>query len=135
MSYATLLFPTYETAVAAAQALGFWDSETDQLLTQGQTIREDGTAFSWMIDEIGLDPVVVPGTYDEEDNELTAPLRLQGYAVNACGELPEAVSAYAIPYGSAGRVFSGTGSEPHTLEPLTGNYLQAVAMPIDDPEP
>lgn len=127
MSYATFLFPTYETAVAAAQALGFWDSETDKLNTQGQTIRPDGTAFSWAIDEIGLDPVVVPGEYDEEGAELTAPLRLQGYAVNACGELPEAVDVYAIPYGSAGRVFSGTGPEPFTLEPLTGNYRQPVA--------
>jgi hypothetical protein len=133
MSYATLLFPDYQTAVAAAMALGFWDIVNDQLLTQGQTIRPDGTAFSWAIDEIGLDPVVVPGEYDEEGAELTAPLRLQGYAVNACGELPEAVDAYAIPYGAAGRVFAGTGAEPHTLEPLTGNYRQPVAVPMEEP--
>ena len=131
MSYATLLFPDYQTAVAAAMALGFWDIVNDQLLTQGQTIRPDGTAFSWAIDEIGLDPVVVPGEYDEEGNELTASLRLQGYAVNACGELPEAVNAYVIPYGAAGRVFSGTAPEPFTLEPLTGNYVQTVAIDLN----
>jgi len=132
MSYATLLFPDYQTAVAAAMALGFWDIVNDQLLTQGQTIRPDGTAFSWAIDEIGLDPVVVPGEYDEEGNELTASLRLQGYAVNACGELPEAVNTCASPYGSAARVFSGPAPEPVALEPLNGNYRRAVAVPMDE---
>ncbi len=132
MTYVTLLFPTYEIAVAAAQALGFWDTESDRLRTQGQTTRPDGTAFSWAIDEIGLDPVVVPGEYDEDGNELVAPKRLQGYAVNACGELPEDAMAHAIPYGSAGRVFSGTGPEPFTLEPASEGYVQAVAV---DPEP
>lgn len=93
-SYATLLFPDYATAVAAAKMLGFWDTENDRLKVQGQTLREDGSAFSWMIDEIGQDP-----------NGLT------GYAVNACGELPPAVDAYKIPYGSAGRIFAGTQPE------------------------
>ncbi len=135
MNYATLLFPTYEIAVAAAQALGFWDTEADRLRTQGQTTRPDGTAFSWAIDEIGSDPVVVPGEYDEEGNELVAPKRLSGYAVNACGELPPEAMTYANPYGSAGRIFSGSGQDAHTLEPLTGNYVRAVAVPVDDPEP
>jgi hypothetical protein len=128
MSYATLLFPDCLAAVAAAKALGFWDIVNDQLLTQGQTIREDGTAFSWAIDEIGLDPVVVPGEYDEEGNELVPPKRLTGYAVNACGELPEGVMAYAIPYGSAGRVFAGTVAEPFTLEPAGEGYVRASAL-------
>lgn len=106
--FATLLFPNYAVAVAAAKALGFWDEENDRLLSGGQTIRPDGTAFSWMIDEIGQDPLVVPATLDEEGNELAPAVRLSGYAVNATGELPEAALAYAIPYGSAGRVFAGT---------------------------
>ena len=127
--FATLLFPDYETAVAAAKALGFWNEEEDKLRTGGQTIRPDGTAFSWSIDEIGLDPVVVPGTYDEESNELEPPTRLSGYAVNAVGELPEEAMAYAIPYGSAGRVFAGGSPEPHRYEPIAGRagYVQAVA--------
>ncbi len=132
MNYATLLFPTYEIAVAAAQALGFWDTEADRLRTQGQTTRPDGTAFSWAIDEIGADPVVIPDSYDEDGNELVAPKRLSGYAVNACGELPPEATAYAIPYGAAGRVFSGTGTESFTLEPAGEGYVQAVAV---DPQP
>lgn len=135
MNYATLLFPDYATAVAAAQALGFWDTEADRLRTQGQTTRPDGTAFSWAIDELGMNPAVVPGEYDEEGNELVAPKRLQGYAVNASGELPPEAMAYAIPYGAAGQVVFGTGPEPFTLEPLTGNYVRAVAVPVDDPKP
>lgn len=128
MNYATLLFPDYPTAVAAAQALGFWDTEADRLRTQGQATRPDGTAFSWAIDEIGADPVVVPGEYDEEGNELVPPKCLQGYAVNVCGELPPEAMAYAIPYGSAGRVFSGTAPEPFALEPAGEGYVQAVAV-------
>ena len=36
---ATLLFPDYETAVAAAKSLGFWDDDSDTLRTSGQTIE------------------------------------------------------------------------------------------------
>ena len=134
---ATLLFPDYPTAVAAAKQLGFWDMEADKLITGGQTIPNPGTPFSWMIDEIGQDPAVVNGTYDEEGNEITPPLRLSGYAVNATGDLPDAVLAYAIPYGSAGRIFSGSGVEPHHYEPIQGraNYVIAVADPVPELEP
>lgn len=127
MNYATLLFPDYASAVAAAKSLGFWDDDNDMLRTAGQTINANGLAFSWAIDAIGMDPVVVQGEFDEEGNELTPPLRLKGYAVNAFGELPGAALVYAIPYGSAGRVFSGTSPDPHTLEPLAGSYVRVVA--------
>jgi hypothetical protein len=93
MAYVTLRFPNYATAKASAQSLGFWDESSDQLNTGGQTIREDGSAFGWAIDEIGE----VPGG--------------PGYYVNATGDLPEAVSAYLVPYGSGGRVFAGTEPE------------------------
>ena len=53
MACVTLRFPNYATAKGAAQALGFWNSDADKLRTDGQTIREDGTAFAWCIDEIG----------------------------------------------------------------------------------
>ena len=130
---ATLLFPDYATAVAAAKSLGFWDDDSDTLRTSGQTIPEDGAPFSWAIDEIGTDPVVIQGTYDENGDELTPPTRLQGYAVNAAGELPEAALAYAIPYGSAGRLFGGSGAEPYTYEPIAGQpgYVRAVADEVD----
>jgi hypothetical protein len=92
-TYATLCFPNYATAKSAAQALGFWDEEADQLRTDGQTIRPDGSAFAWCVDEIGE----VPGE--------------SGYYVNATGELLEAVAPYIVPYGSGGRVFAGTEPE------------------------
>ena len=128
---ATLLFPDYPTAVTAAKNLGFWDLESDTLRTSGQTIPESGTPFSWAIDEIGLDPVVIQGTYDEEGSELTPPTRLAGYAVNATGELPEAAMAYAIPYGSAARLFGGSGADPFTYEPIAGQPGYVVAVAAD----
>jgi hypothetical protein len=111
MAFVTLCFPDRATAVAAAQALGFWDTDADQLKTDGQTIREDGSAFSWGIDEIGL-AVDTPAVVDPETGEvLEPPVFKPGYYVNATGELPEAVSAYLVPYGSGGRVFAGTEPE------------------------
>jgi hypothetical protein len=111
MAFVTLCFPDRATAVAAAQALGFWDTDADQLKTDGQTIREDGSAFSWGIDEIGA-AVDVPAVVDPETGEVTTPATFKpGYYVNATGELPEAVSAYLVPYGSGGRVFAGTEPE------------------------
>ncbi len=88
IAYVTLKFPNYEVAKSAAQQLGFWDTENDRLNTAGQTIRSDGSAFSWAIDEIGqLD---------------------DGYYVNATGELPAEVEPFIVPYGSGGRIFAGT---------------------------
>ena len=126
----TLLFPDYETAVAAAKSLGFWDDDSDTLRTNGQTIPETGAPYSWAINEIGTDPVVIQGTYDEEGNELTPPTRLSGYAVNATGELPEAITPFMIPYGSAARLFGGSGADPFTYEPIDGNpgYVTATAV-------
>ena len=111
MACATLRFPDRPTAIAAAQALGFWDEDADRLRTDGQTIREDGSAFSWGIDEIGL-AVDTPAVVDPETGEVTTAATFKaGYYVNAAGELPEAVSAYVVPYGSGGRVFAGTEPE------------------------
>jgi hypothetical protein len=111
MAHATLCFPDRPTAIAAAQALGFWDEDADKLRTDGQTIREDGSAFSWCIDEIGL-AVDTPAVVDPETGEVLEPPPFKpGYYVNATGELPEAVSAYLVPYGSGGRVFAGTEPE------------------------
>jgi hypothetical protein len=111
MTYATLCFPDRATAVAAAQALGFWDEDADKLRTDGQTIRDAGSAFSWGIDEIGT-AVDAPAVVDPETGEVTSAATFKpGYYVNATGELPEAVSAYLVPYGSAGRVFAGTEPE------------------------
>lgn len=94
MIHATLCFPDYATAVATAKALGFWDDTNDQLITSGQTLRTDGTAFGWGIDEIGD----VPGR--------------AGYWVNIVGELPPGLEPYLRPYGCAGRIFAGTEPDP-----------------------
>jgi hypothetical protein len=111
MAYVTLCFPNYVTAKAAAQALGFWDEDADKLKTDGQTIREDGSAFAWCVDEIGA-AVDVPAVVDPGTGEvLEAATFLPGYYVNAAGELPEAVAPFIVPYGSGGRVFAGTEPE------------------------
>lgn len=111
----TLQFPNYETAKAAATALGFWDTEADTLKTSGQSQREDGSWFGWAIDDIGQDPIITPGTYAEEGEEITPPARAIGYFVNVTGELPPTAMAYLAPegYGCAGRVFAGTEPGPH----------------------
>jgi hypothetical protein len=110
MALFTLQFPDYPTAKAAATALGFWDTEEDVLKTSGQSQREDGSFFGWAIDDIGQDPVIAPGTYDDEGVEITPPTTLPGYFVNITGELPEPAMAYLAPggYGCAGRLFAGT---------------------------
>jgi hypothetical protein len=115
MALFTLRFDNYAQAKAAATQLGFWDLEEDQLKTGGQSTREDGTVYGWAIDEIGLDPVITPGEYDEEGNEVTPPVRLDGYFVNVTGELPEPALAFLAPggYGCAGRLFAGTVAGAH----------------------
>ena len=44
--------------------------------------------------------------------------------------------AYTIPYGSAGRLFGGSGAEPFTYESIVGQpgYVTAVAVELP-PEP
>jgi hypothetical protein len=111
MALYTLQFPTYEVARAAAQSLGFWDDAADRLRTDGQGQNPDGSWFGWSIDEVGL-CIDVPAVVDPETGEVLEPPTFKpGYYVNATGELPEAVSAYIVPYGSGGRVFAGTAPE------------------------
>ena len=109
MALFTLRFDDYAQAKATATQLDLWDLEEDQLKTGGQSTREDGTKFGWAIDEIGQDPVIEPGVYDEEGIEIAPPVRASGYFVNVTGELPAAAEPFIVPYGSAGRRFA-TGS-------------------------
>lgn len=97
--YYTLRFPDYATAKTAALSLGFWDDEVDQLRTDGQSQRPDGSWYGWAIDEIGTNPV---------DGAV-------GYFVNVVGELPPAALTYLAPggYGCAGRLFAGSVAGPH----------------------
>jgi hypothetical protein len=116
MALFTLRFQDRPTAEAAAKALNFWDDEADELRTSGQSVDPDGTPFGWHIDEIGQDPVIEPGTYDEEGNELTPPVVAEGFFINVTGRLPEPALAYCVPYGSAGRLYAGTVAEGATPE-------------------
>jgi hypothetical protein len=111
MALYTLRFPDYATAKAAATQLGFWNTEEDALNTRGNSTREDGSVFGWAIDEIGQDPVITSGTYDDEGNEIDPPIRATGYFVNVTGELPPDAEGFIVPYGSAGRLFAGTVAE------------------------
>jgi hypothetical protein len=115
MALFTLRFPDYPTAKAAAIALDFWDAENDALKTSGQTKRSDGSWYGWAIDQIGQDPVIEPGLYDSEGNEIEPPTRAIGYFVNVTGQLPDEALVFLAPggYGCAGRLFAGTQPAPH----------------------
>ena len=112
MGLFTLRFPDRPTAEAAAKQLGFWNHEEDCLNTSGQSQDpETGAVYGWFIDEIGQNPVIGPGTYDEEGNEITPPTIAHGFYVNITGRLPAPAMAYTVPYGSGGRLFAGTVAE------------------------
>lgn len=113
MSLYTLQFPSYEVAKAAAQQLGFWDTDGDRLRTDGQGLNPDGTPFGWSIDEVGQ-VVATPAEVDPETGEVLTPaVMAPGYWVNVTGELPSGadLTPFLRPYGSAGRVFAGTVAE------------------------
>jgi hypothetical protein len=92
-SYYTLRFASYAEAQAICQSLGYWrpaDGSTPEgPITDGMIDGPDGLR-GFSIFEIGA----VAGK--------------TGYFVNIAGRLPDAVSAYQVPYGSAGVVFAGT---------------------------
>lgn len=132
LNYATVLFPNYTTAVAAAKSLGFWDEETNTLRVSGHSFTKEGRPFIWAIEEVGQDIEIDPGIYDEEGGEIAPPSILAGYAVNVSGDIPEEVAPYVIPYGSAGRVFEGTVPEGFSYESIAGapeGHLKAVPDP------
>jgi hypothetical protein len=54
MALCTLQFPDHPTARAAAQSLGFWDTDADQLRTSGQGRRPDGTVLGETMEHGGL---------------------------------------------------------------------------------
>jgi hypothetical protein len=97
MALYTLQFTDFDQARAVATALGFWDTEADQLRTDGQSQDARGNWFGWNIDEIGP----VEG--------------LDGYFCNVTGQLPPGAADYLAPhYGYAGRFYAGAQEpQPH----------------------
>lgn len=122
MNLYTFCFPDYPTARAAAEALGFWDTEADTLRIQGTGENPDGSVFGWFIDEIGA-VVETEAVTDAEGNVVTPAVMAPGYWVNMTGELPEGsepmLAAYLRPYGSGKRLFAGSVAGPHPIAPPT----------------
>lgn len=114
MALFTLQFPNYSTAKAAAAALGFWDTETDQLRTDGQSVDSDGKAFGWSITYCGPE-VITPAVTDETGEVITpAVLSTDVYTI-VTGQLPPEATPYLDPrgYGYSGHLFAGTEPGPH----------------------
>ncbi len=98
MKHYTLRFPDEQAARDAADALGY-------LSEDGEVV---GLAYKADLRIIG--EVTVPGTSDDEGNELSPPVALPGFFVNLGipGPLPPALLPFQVPYGSGGNVFAGT---------------------------
>lgn len=96
-----LSFPDEQTAFAAAQAL---DAVT---ITEGgpRLIR---FTHRYALDVIG--EITLPGTYDQQGNELTPPTPLQGWHVNFRildgSELPDSLLPYVITVDQPVRVWA-----------------------------
>jgi hypothetical protein len=76
-----------------------------------------GLGHNGALDIIG--EVVLPGTYDEQGNELTPPTPLPGFYVNLAipGPLSRALAPFRVAYGSGGRIFAGTEPDPTAWPP------------------
>ncbi len=106
MKHYTLRFPDEQAARDAADGIGYLDDDCEPV-----TLGHKGA-----LDIIG--EVTIPGTYDADGNELTPPTLLPGFYVNcALPVLPRALRPHAVPYGSGGRVFAGTETEPGAWPP------------------
>ena len=96
-------FPDRDTFVASCEALG-WVSE-------GVVSAYTSTRA---IDEIG--PVqTVPGTYDEEDVEVTAPVYDNRYHINYVGDVVPEWEQYRCYPNSPSRCFAGSTVEPEVV--------------------
>jgi hypothetical protein len=88
-------FPDKATFDTLAEAAGFFSEDVLVAYTHDRAI-----------DTIG--PVeTLPGTYDEDGNEITPPTFDNGYHVNFLGEPPEAWDQYLVVVNSASRIWLG----------------------------
>ena len=96
-------FPDRDTFVASCEALG-WASEG---VVTAYTVDR-------AIDEVG--PVqTVPGTYDEDGVELTAPEYDSRHHINYAGEVVESWEQYRCYPSSPSRCFAGSSVEPEEV--------------------
>jgi hypothetical protein len=105
-------FPDRDTFVAACGTLG-WLSEPSEEAPEAVVIHY---THDRAIDEVG--PVqTLPGTYDEEGVELTAPEYDTRHHINFQGEAPLEWDQYLVNVNTPSRMFAGSGT-PTTLDQL-----------------
>jgi len=109
MNHYTLRFPDEPKAEATADRMGYLDDDGEF----------KGLGHNGALDIIGQD--VVPGTYDEQGDELSPPTPLPGFYVNLAipGPLSRTLAPFRVKYGSGGRIFAGTEPEPGAWPPPT----------------
>ena len=106
MNHYTLRFPDEPKAEATADRMGYLNDD-GELVSLGH---------KGALDIIG--EVTIPGTYDEQGNEITPPTPLPGFYVNcALPVLPRSLRFFSVPYGSGGRVFAGTEPDADAWPP------------------
>jgi len=107
MNHYTLRFPDEPKAEATADRMGYLDDDGE--------IKSLG--HKGALDIIGT--ATVPGTYDEQGNEITPPIVLPGFYVNLAipGPLSRALAPFRTAYGSGGRIFAGTEPDPTAWPP------------------
>jgi len=115
-------FPDRDTFVAACRDLG-WLSESSEETPEAVIHYTHDRA----IDEVG--PVeTVPGTYDEEGVELTAPEYDTRHHVNFIGVAPLEWDQYLVDVNTPSRSFAGAGS------PITIAQLNEIRNPTTTTE-
>ena len=96
-------FPDRDTFVTACGTLG-WLSEPSEEAPEAVVLAY---THDRAIDEVG--PIeTLPGTYDEEGVELTAPVYAVGHHINFIGTPPEEWEEYQIKVDSPNRTFAGS---------------------------
>jgi len=113
----TLRFDSEAQALATAEAMRLLPDGDEQL---PETLVCDSPNLFGQAQLIT--DVVVPGTYDENGDEVTPPVPVPGVFVNLVlsrAVLPPALRRYRVAYGSGGRVFAGTEPEAGAWPPET----------------
>jgi hypothetical protein len=107
MRHYTLRFDSEPKAEATADRMGYLDDDGEF----------KGLGHKGALDIIG--EVTIPGTYDEDGDELTPPTPLPGFYVNLAipGPLPRTLAPFRTAYGSGGRIFAGTEPDPTAWPP------------------